>query len=236
MKIPLRLIETDDDEVTASIIRATNRQTEVKEDQFLALTEFAKTVESFFKAFSDDNPLYYERRLRQYGGDHIDKLKIIAPTVLIRAFASMFLSEPHSVTRSYSSVQGKVGRDIFVQGHRLEPYYVAAFAWFKLERGFKSQNIASDLKPARYHLLLAMRLLMNSMAVPRMNSAEMGKFCDTLCLLLWDQGRSERLIEKAAEVISIVANGNYHRDHIRTLSFTNLLIEECKRARESWTC
>jgi hypothetical protein len=40
--IPLRLISTQDEGVIESIIRATNRQTEVKKEQFFAVTEFAK--------------------------------------------------------------------------------------------------------------------------------------------------------------------------------------------------
>jgi len=38
--VPLRLIATDDEEVIASIVKATNRQTEVKEEQLLALSDF----------------------------------------------------------------------------------------------------------------------------------------------------------------------------------------------------
>src|SRR6266849_159522 len=51
--VPLRLISTQDEEVTASIIKATNRQTEVKEEQLLALSEFQKKLEAFFQAFEN---------------------------------------------------------------------------------------------------------------------------------------------------------------------------------------
>jgi hypothetical protein len=40
--VPVRIIGTDDENVINSIVRATNRQTEVKEDQFFALQEFPK--------------------------------------------------------------------------------------------------------------------------------------------------------------------------------------------------
>ncbi len=43
--VPLRLIATRDESVTASIIRATNRQTELKEEHFLALSDFGKKLE-----------------------------------------------------------------------------------------------------------------------------------------------------------------------------------------------
>lgn len=40
--VPLRLISTKDEDVIGSIIKATNRQTEVKEEQLLALSDFQK--------------------------------------------------------------------------------------------------------------------------------------------------------------------------------------------------
>ena len=49
--IPLRLIATQDEGVIEAIIRATNRQTEVKSEQFFAITDFAKQLEIFFQAF-----------------------------------------------------------------------------------------------------------------------------------------------------------------------------------------
>ena len=53
--VPLRLIVTQDEDMINGIIRATNRQTEVKDEQFFALTEFPKRLESFFNAFTDSS-------------------------------------------------------------------------------------------------------------------------------------------------------------------------------------
>ena len=53
--VPLRLISTQDEGVIESIIRATNRQTEVKKEQFFAVTEFSKQLERFFAAFPEEH-------------------------------------------------------------------------------------------------------------------------------------------------------------------------------------
>jgi len=60
--VPVRLIGTQDENIINSIIRATNRQTQVTEDQFFALQEFPKQLELFFQAFPPAHKLYYERR------------------------------------------------------------------------------------------------------------------------------------------------------------------------------
>lgn len=56
--VPLRLIATQDENVTGAIIKATNRQTEVREDQLLALSDFQKKLEAFFQAFPEGRRLY----------------------------------------------------------------------------------------------------------------------------------------------------------------------------------
>jgi hypothetical protein len=60
------VISTQDEDVIASIIKATNRQTEVKEEQLLAISEFQKKLEAYFQTFENGKRLYYERRSRQY--------------------------------------------------------------------------------------------------------------------------------------------------------------------------
>ena len=74
LMIPLRLISTQDEGVIESIIKATNRQTEVKKEQFFAVTEFSKQLERFFQAFPEEHKLFYERRSRQYDGFQGEKL------------------------------------------------------------------------------------------------------------------------------------------------------------------
>jgi hypothetical protein len=64
--IPLRLVATQNDDVIKSIIRGTNRQTRVEEDQFFALTDFAEQLEDYFETFPEPQRVYYERRSGQY--------------------------------------------------------------------------------------------------------------------------------------------------------------------------
>src|SRR5680860_111992 len=88
--VPVRLIGTQDEAIINGIIRATNRQTEVKEEQFYALQEFSKELELFFQSYSEAHKLYYERRTRQYDRLTIEKTRIVTPGNMIKAFAAMF--------------------------------------------------------------------------------------------------------------------------------------------------
>lgn len=228
IKIPLRLIATTDKDVINSIIRATNRQTKVEEDQFFALTEFAEQLEAFFQAFPDANKLYYERRSKQYAKLPIQNTRIVAHRNLLGAVASMFLGVPHQTTRSYKSLKASVGREIFAKGHKLDPYYVAAFTLYRLEANFRSGRIDSKLKPARFHILLAARLLANAAPMPRMNANDMDRYCKVITSILWDAGKGDALIVHAARIVDAVAAGNFHRDNIRTQPFTEAVVAACK--------
>jgi hypothetical protein len=142
----------------------------------------------------------------------------------------MFLAEPHSTTRSYGALQDKVDKEIFADGHKLEPYYVAAFTLYKLEYLFRNQRLAPEYKPARFHILLAARLLANPAPLPRMNAHEVERFCRVVMDTLWDSNKADELFARAAVAVETVAGGNFHRDNIRTLPFTQAVIAHCAKA------
>jgi hypothetical protein len=228
--VPLRVIASRDESVISSIIKATNRQTEVKEEQLIALSDFQKQLELFFKSYDDPNKLFYERRSRQYNDDPgIEKTRIVTPGNLIRAYASMFLEEPHRTTRTYRALLDNVGREIFGPSHRLESYYCAAFAAYRLEYLFRNQILDSQYKPARYHILLAGRILLEPENPPAPNSHDMKRYAERISTILWDAHQADDLFRRAAALVDATAVGNFNRDHIRTQPFTDTLKQNCSR-------
>jgi hypothetical protein len=226
--IPVRIIATNDEEVIASIVKATNRQTEVKEEQLIALSDFQKKLEAYFLTFPEPQRLFYERRSRQYNsGSGVEKTRIITLTTLIRAYASSFLEEPHRTTRTYGALLQQIGKSIFGPEDRLEPYYYAASAHYRLEYLFRNGTVPASAKPARYHILMAARLLMHSAPLPRSNSHDMARLSERLTGAIWDPAKSDTTLRLAAEIVHEVAEGNFHRDQIRTQPFTEKVKAAC---------
>jgi hypothetical protein len=230
MMVPLRLIWSTDDDVIESIVFATNQQTELKPEQLYARTEFAKAIERFFATTKEPNQLYYERREGQYDRLPVEKGRIVPPQTAIKTFAAMFLGEPHTTAKSYKTLRARVGTDIFAKGHRLEPYYVAALSAYRLELQYRSQKIGVDYKSARYHILLAMRFLMDSKPLPQMNSRDMEKRCNSMIDVLSDQSKVDTLFQEAVGIIDAVSKGDLSRDNIRTLSTTENIVKRFERA------
>lgn len=227
--LPLRVIATQDETVIAAIVKATNRQTEVREDQLLAMSDFQKKLEAFFAAYPEPRRLYYERRSRQYNNvAGIEKTRIVTPGNLIRAYAAMILGEPHRTTKNYAALLDQIGKQIFGKDHKLEPYYLAALSLYRLEYMFRNQLLPPTYKPARYHILFAARLLLHRQHLPRANSNEMERLSAALIEIFWDTAKSEEIFKRAVAAVDAVAKGNLGRDHIRTLPFTELLGKECQ--------
>ena len=144
--VPLRLIVTSDENVRNSIIKATNRQTEVKPDQLYALSDFQKKLEAYYETFAGDRRLYYERRSMQYADAEAEKVRIVSIQQQIRVFGSMFLGQAHKGHYG-RALASSVGRGIFAKNHRLEPYYVSAYAYYKLESLFRRKALTQSISP-----------------------------------------------------------------------------------------
>jgi hypothetical protein len=227
--IPVRLIATQDEDVIAAVIKATNRQTQVKEEQLLALNDFQKKLESYFETFPDARRLYYERRSRQYNtAAGVEKTRIVTLPHLIRAYAAVVLEEPHRTTRNFKALLERVGTAIFGAEHRLEPYYMSAAALYRIDYLFRTGAIPAQYKPARHRIMLAARLLQSPDRWPLPNSRDAARRADEYAALLWDQTQADALMTRAIQKVDEIAQGNLHRDNIRTQPFTEGLIRACR--------
>lgn len=222
--VPLRLIVTSDENVRNSIIKATNRQTEVKPDQLYALSDFQKKLEAYFETFTGDKRLYYERRSMQYADEDAEKVRIVSIQQQIRVFGSMFLSQAHKGHYG-RALASSVGKGIFAKHHRLEPYYVSAYAYYKLESFFRRKALDAKYKPARYHLLFVARRLFENVrrnaALPAMHSSEMQRFSDEIMAILWDDAKALALFKESAKVLDQSLKGRVlERRLTKTEGFT----------------
>lgn len=186
-------------------------------------------MEAYFETFVEGGRLYYERRSRQFNAlTGIEKTRIITPSLLIRSYAAIFLEEPHRTTRNYRSLLAQLGVGIFGSEHRLAQYYFAASVWYRLEFMFRNGLLEPKYKLARYHVLLAARLLLADAPPPPPNSREIDRYCEPMTAAVWDTELADDLFGRAAAIVDAAAEGNFDRDHIRTQPFTEELKRRCQ--------
>ncbi len=140
----------------------------------------------------------------------------------------MFLEEPHVAAKSYKTLRDRIGKDFFLETDKLDPYFVSALAAYRLEIQLRTKPLRV-YKSARYHLLMAMRLLLDAAPISKMNSNDMTKRCAPMIEALSDETKCNLLIKKAMSVIDKACAGNRSRDTVRTITITEAITKALKK-------
>lgn len=107
VRLIVKFIESQDSDVASRIIEATNSQSAIEGEAFLALKEKARMVQKFFDLKRKDNKLeslYFERRENEYRGHEIQSTRIYDIKELARCFISVFKADPHNAARYVKKV------------------------------------------------------------------------------------------------------------------------------------
>ncbi len=231
--IPVRLIGTKDPEIKNKIIKATNRQTPISDEMLYALSELPKKLEQYFVTFPGSGKLYFERRPKQYSRDNsVEKIRVINLQTLVRSFASFYLMVPHQTTRNYKALLKANNEIIFDKDNVLEMYYLCCFAYYKLDKMFRRKTIDSIFKPARWHILMCFLKSQYKEKYPFFSSHEMIRLCEQIIKVLNNDIECEKKFLNCVDLIKDVANGDYHRDNIRTEPFTKSVLLKLKNKPE----
>lgn len=177
IQVPIKIIQTTDEETISKIIIATNTQTEVTNEQLMSLNEFHRRLEDFYASFEGNQRLHYERRSRQYDTvQNIEKVRIVSISTQIKATAAMFFDKPHLASRYYGKLL-KSTEGIFDSSHRLMPYYCSAYALYKLEYMFRNKLLPSEYRKFRYHILMLLKYDLADEKIPQLNAKKMDILC-----------------------------------------------------------
>jgi hypothetical protein len=217
MQVPVRIIVSDDDDIKNKVIKATNRQTPVKNEELVALTDFQKSLEQYYAAQPEEFRLYYERRSQQYRSSvGIEKIKIVTISSQIRSFSSMFLDESHRAGRYYGTLLTSVKNKIFLKSHNPVAYYVSAYANYKLDSMLRRKLIEEKYRPFKYHMLMALRLKVAGKDMPDMSTTKFERYCKDVQEALWDSARVLQSFEDVCRLMDQVLGENYSRDNAKS--------------------
>ncbi|MFI6790924.1 AIPR family protein [Nonomuraea sp. NPDC050383] len=225
--VPLRLVITDDDDVAISIIRATNSQTEVKEDDLVALSKFQKRLEEFYRMDSAEIGLTYERRAGQFYGLTVTKTRLVSVADQLKSVSAMLLNRPHLASRYPSKLYAEAGDSVFRDEHKILPYVVAAYAAYRLENAFRG-GLDSRFKVIRYHILMVVAYQILGEPPAQLHTPTSEKQANNIIAELRAPQHVE-LFKRAAEFIETSAGGSIPtRDRLKRPGFTTELIQRLK--------
>ena len=179
--VPVKIIYTTDADLITSIVRATNRQSPVPEEAFVALERYHKELQMLIDQYSKDMPLeiFYERRSGEQDtiSNKLGKYQKITLHGLIRAITSVYFQDAHVV---YNNNPANILRNrkdkLFCKEHNLESYYIASYLF--VEFVYLQQKHVLNRKDysLRFYIMMIVRsLVVKSVVVPELSSKEIQK-------------------------------------------------------------
>lgn len=154
--VPLRLIGCSDPDFVSSIIIGTNRQNEVREDQFWAMKPFMKDLEEYCASQETEDRIYIERRDNQYRDLIIERTRIFRPSDLMKAAAAMFFYQPHRAARDHRGIRNEFSNLVFSENHNVELYHIAALALYKFDYLVRSSKVDRSRAIFRFYALYSL--------------------------------------------------------------------------------
>lgn len=231
LQIPIKIIETDDDETVNQIIKATNRQTQVSDEQLIALNEFHRKLEAFYATFSGTSRLYYERRSKQYSyGTDIEKIRIVSIAMQIKAIASMFYDKPHLASRYYGKLLSSID-GIFDDNHQLMPYYTSAYTLYRLDYLFRNKTLSSQYRKFKYYILMMLKYSLAEEKIPEMNANKMNKLCDVILKVANDNDKLTDEVNKLTPLIDKYVEDITSNESTKSASLVDNLRSEFQYGR-----
>ncbi|RYD85974.1 MAG: hypothetical protein EOP84_00635 [Verrucomicrobiaceae bacterium] len=159
MYLTVKLIETDDVDLSSSVIKATNSQSIVLREAFATIKPYHGRLEDFFRAMNEHgHRFFYERRPHQYDDDDaVTKNEVVSAPQLIKSFVSVVLEQPHKVHFYYGQILRDYNSEsttlVFDEGHHPGLYFASHVIVAKC-KDVATKNKCSRLS---YHLALLVK-------------------------------------------------------------------------------
>lgn len=220
----VKVIETDDQEVTNQIIRATNRQTEVKDEAFESIKTFHRDLQDYYKAKSASivPAIYYERRSKEYvGNTKVNPWQIVTLAGQIKAYVATKLAQPQSTHRYFGELLESNRDKLFSDLTTLQDYYLSALLVNRIETSYRRGLIRNLHKEFRYHIALLVFEKINTLITK-------DKTYDSLILRTNESAWLDILIQDSAKVISeqLKTQPISPRDAVRSRDFTASILKK----------
>ena len=210
-KVPIviKLISTNDSEITNQVVRGTNRQNIVYDEAFEATKKFHKDLEDFINSLSPEyDRFFYERRSKQYDHNpsisHFQKLNL---RIIIQSFIGMFVNEPHISHRHESKLLELYSNLVFQDYQSKLPYFTAALAFYKLEKLFRLNVIdRKSFYAFRTHLLMIFREIIGGNRPNINNERIVDEHCHLVLSVLKDEDEYKKKFIEASNLFDDARN------------------------------
>lgn len=226
--VALKVVETTDEDVFSELVRATNSQTKIDENQFLSLSPITKNIEAFFNTFEgQDGRLYFERRDKQYVGKGIPAIRVVSLHNAAKCVCSMFLNRPDLAFKYPKRMYADFGGQIFKEGNKESIFYSSALALYRLHLLTSNNTIPQNMRRFKWHILPVVACLVAGKEIPQLNSKKIDGYCQKI-IDLFNRHNDEavKIFTQAAQLIGEL--GEVTNDRLKRQAVLEELLNKIK--------
>jgi hypothetical protein len=205
----LKVVETSDPAVVDDIVRSTNRQAKVEEEQFLATLDAVKAIERYFDARGADEEyrLYFERRKNQFSAHESAKaIRIFDIREIARCVAAMFLDRPEVASRYPNRLTGELRALVFNKTYHEEIYHVAAYTIYRLKLLLSNGKIDPKYGKLRWHIAMAIKYYVCGESIPQLGANKIKAICQKIEQFI--SGNDDATVKALKDLCSAIVDIN----------------------------
>lgn len=179
--VNLKIIETSNEDVFAELVRATNSQSKIEENQFFSLKPIVKRIEQYFDSFDQqDGRLYFERRDRQFIGKDVPAVRVFSVHTTAKCVAAMFFHRPELSYRYHKQMYISIGEKMFADDNKEIVFYCASLALYRLHLLVSNGTIPQNMRKFKWHILALVRVIIAGEKMPEINSKKIDQYCQKI--------------------------------------------------------
>lgn len=226
--VNLKIIETSNEDVFAELVRATNSQSKIEDNQFFSLRPIIKRVEQYFDSFDgQEGRLYFERRDRQFIGRDVPQVRIFSVHTTAKCVAAMFLHRPELAHRYPKQMYQLVGEKMFADASKEIVFYCSALALYRLHLLVSNGTIPQNMRKYKWHILAMIRVIIAGEKMPEINSKKIEPYCQKIIdTLTKHSSAAVAPFQKAAKIIQSM--GEISDDRLKRQNALDEMLKKLK--------
>lgn len=226
--VNLKIIETSNEDVFAELVRATNSQSKIEENQFFSLRPIVKRVEQYFDSFdAQDGRLYFERRDRQFTGRDIPAVRVFSVHTAAKCVAAMFFHRPELAYRYPKQMYQLIGEKMFAERNKEIVFYCSSLTLYRLHLLVSNGTIPQNMRKFKWHILALVRVLIAGEKMPELNSKKIDDYCQKIIDALSKHGDAAvKPFKKAAEIMQSM--GDISSDRLKRQTALEEMLKKVK--------
>lgn len=224
--VNLKVVETSNEDVFSELVRATNSQSRIEENQFLSLKPIVRKVESYFNTYENvDGRLYFERRDRQYVGREIPNIRIFSLHNATRCVAAMYCNRPDFSFKYPKMIYKELTDVIFAEDNKEGIFYASCLTLYRLQLLLSNNTVPQKMRRFKWHILPLVRAIMCGNSQVKLNSKIAEKSAEEIIRTMAEHG--EEPIKIFNEAIRIIqSTENLSDDRLKRQAILNEFLEK----------